>query len=77
MSKPDNAWLHAGPASIKDAWFITISGFDACEFPHTASFLWPIGPELTIPNRMVLMTAAAFADLQHRAQSTAANTELT
>lgn len=50
-----------------EAWWIVISGFDCSEPPATASFVWPGDTPLTIPNTMVLMTTATFAELVHDA----------
>lgn len=63
-----NEWLRGYPAHTRDAWFITLCGFDGTHVPPEASFLWPAGPELKIPNKMVLMTVAAYTDLLERAR---------
>lgn len=68
MTTRDIGWLMPKATGWAGSWYITICGFDCSEPPATAILIWPEDEPLKIPNKMVMMTVAAFADLQHRAQ---------
>lgn len=74
MTKRDIGWLMPQATGLDGSWFITLCGFEGSEPPATASFIWPDSVPLMIPNKMVVMTVAAFADLQHRAKQASSDT---
>lgn len=68
MSERDPQW-DARPTSVKDAWFMVVhaGGVDPSDGTKNGTMRWPDEKPLELPDTVVMMSVAAFADLCHRA----------